>query len=204
VLNCLVDHENAGTLSAVYADEGTISGIERKVAGPGYLDAGDMAHTFDLLRANELIFRYVRSNWLNGQPAPAFDLLAWNGDSTRMPAQMHSDYLRSCWLENALARDEMVLFGERLKVSEINTDTYIVAAIDDQPALAQSEALDQRSARSRARCWLEGAEKSAKSWWQDWAEWIEPRAGAMVPPPAMGDAEHPVLFDAPGTFVHAR
>ena len=131
VLNCLVDHEDAGTLSAVYADEHTISGIERKMAAPGYLDAGDMAHTFDLLRANDLVFRYVRANWLTGAKPPPFDMLAWNGDSTRMPARMHSDYLRGCWLENALARDQMVLLGKRLKVSDITTDTYIVAAIDD-------------------------------------------------------------------------
>ena len=101
------------------------------MAGPGYLDAGDMAHTFDLLRANDLVFRYVRSNWLNGTTPPPFDLLSWNGDSTRMPARMHSDYLRRCWLENALARDEMELLGQRLRVSDIDTDTYIVAAVDD-------------------------------------------------------------------------
>jgi polyhydroxyalkanoate synthase len=237
LLNCLVDHENAGTLSAVYADEETIAGIERKMAATGYLEAGDMAHTFDLLRANELVFRYLRSNWLNGKPPAAFDLLAWNGDSTRMPAQMQSDYLRSCWLENALARDEMSLYGERLRVSEIDTDTYIVAAIDDHivPWRCSYKTVGLTNADTRfvlsssghiagiinppspkARlwtneqlgpdpdAWLDGAEKAEKSWWQDWAEWIEPRSGARVAPPSMGDADHPVLCDAPGTFVHAR
>ena len=56
-------------------------------------------HTFDLLRANDLIFSYVVNNWLLGKDPPAFDLLAWNNDSTRMPAKMHSAYLRSCYLE---------------------------------------------------------------------------------------------------------
>ena len=57
-----------------------------------------MAGTFDVLRANDLIFNYVVSNWLMGQDPPAFDILAWNADSTRMPAAMHSFYLRtSTW-----------------------------------------------------------------------------------------------------------
>ena len=55
-----------------------------------------MAGAFDMLRANDLIFSYVVSNWLMGQQPPAFDILAWNGDRTRMPAAMHSFYLRSC------------------------------------------------------------------------------------------------------------
>ena len=75
LLNCLIDHEDAGTLSAVYADEETIAGIERKTAATGYLESGAMAHTFDLLRPNDLVFRYLRANWLNGQPPPAFDML---------------------------------------------------------------------------------------------------------------------------------
>ena len=237
LLNSLVDHENAGTLSAVYADEPTISGIERKMSGPGYLEAGDMAHTFDLLRANDLVFRYLRSNWLSGQKPAAFDMLAWNGDSTRMPAQMQSDYLRSCWLENSLARDEMLLAGEPLKVSDIDTDTYVVAAVDDHivpwrcsyktAGLIKGETrfvlsssghiagiINPPSPKARLwtndqlgpdpDAWLAGAGKAEKSWWQDWAEWIGPRSGSRVKPPPMGNADHPVLCDAPGTFVHAR
>ena len=237
VLNCLVDHENAGTLSAVYADEDTISSIERKMASPGFLDAGDMAHTFDLLRANDLVFRYVRSNWLNGTTPPPFDMLAWNGDSTRMPARMYSDYLRGCWLENSLARNEMTLLGKRLRVTDIDTDTYIVAAIDDHIVPWRSSyktaglikgdtrfvlsssghiagIINPPSPKARlwtndqlvpdADVWLEQAAKSETSWWQDWASWIGVRSGARVAPPAMGDAEHPALCDAPGTFVHIR
>ena len=62
-----------------------------------------MATIFDLLRPNDLIWNYVVSNWLMGAAAPAFDILAWNADSTRMPANMHSFYLRTCYLENELA-----------------------------------------------------------------------------------------------------
>ncbi|MGH9057291.1 MAG: PHA/PHB synthase family protein [Acidimicrobiales bacterium] len=130
-LNCLVDHAGAGTLSAVFTDEAAVSAIERKMAGKGYLEAQDMARTFDLLRANDLVFAYVVSGWLMGEAPPAFDLLAWNADSTRMPAKMHAFFLRQCWIDNALAQDKMVLAGERLNVTGIDVDSYIVAAIED-------------------------------------------------------------------------
>ncbi|HLG66520.1 MAG TPA: alpha/beta fold hydrolase [Acidimicrobiales bacterium] len=130
-LNSLVDHSKAGALSSVFTDEAAVASLERKMARQGYLEARDMAHTFDLLRANDLVFNYVVSGWLMGQRPPAFDLLAWNADSTRMPAKMHSFYLRKCWVENALAEDRMELAGELLRVSEIDVDHYIVAAVED-------------------------------------------------------------------------
>jgi polyhydroxyalkanoate synthase len=130
-LNCLVDHAGAGTLSDIFTDEATLAGLERKMAKLGFLEATDMAHTFDLLRANDLIFSYVASGWLCGEQPTAFDMLAWNHDSTRMPATMHAFYLRQCWIDNSLAEDRMELCGERLIVSGIDVDSYIVAAVDD-------------------------------------------------------------------------
>ena len=62
-----------------------------------------MARTFSALRSNDLVFQYVANNWLQGNKPPSFDLLAWNEDSTRMPARMHSEYLRSCYLRNEFA-----------------------------------------------------------------------------------------------------
>ena len=97
----------------------------------GYLDGADMAGAFNALRANELIFNYVASNWLMGEQPPAFDLPAWNADATRLPAAMHSWYLRSCYLENELAKGTMVLGGQRLDLATVMSDTYIVAAERD-------------------------------------------------------------------------
>jgi polyhydroxyalkanoate synthase len=90
-----------------------------------------MAGTFDMLRPNDLIFNYVVSNWLMGKQPPAFDILAWNADSTRMPAAMHSFYLRSCYLKNQFARGELELAGQRLDLKDVDQDLYIVAAIND-------------------------------------------------------------------------
>ena len=94
----------------------------------GYLPGKDIARTFDLLRANDLVFRYVVDGWLLGEKPPAFDLLAWNADSTNLPGKAHGEFLRKAYMENALAHDEYTALGERLMVSEIGTDSYIVAA----------------------------------------------------------------------------
>ena len=130
-LNALTDFHDAGTLKSVFTDTRTVEGLAKRMEAKGYLEAADMAHTFDLLRARDLVFKYVASNWLMGEDPPAFDMLAWNSDSTRMPAKMHAYYLRRCWIDNALANDQMECNGLRLMASEISNDTYIVAAVDD-------------------------------------------------------------------------
>jgi polyhydroxyalkanoate synthase len=130
-LNSFSDFGRPGMLGLVFADERSVDALVARMDAKGYLDATDMAHTFDLLRANDLVFRYVESGWLLGEDPPAFDLLAWNGDSTRMPARMHAEYLRSCYVRNDLAHDRMELDGRRLEVSQVTGDVYIVAAVDD-------------------------------------------------------------------------
>ena len=110
LLNTLLDYSEPGVLGA-FTDEKTVAGLERQMAEKGFLEGSQMSGTFDLLRANDLIFSYVVSNWLMGQSPPAFDILAWNGDSTRLPAAMHSFYLRCLYLRNELARGDMELAG---------------------------------------------------------------------------------------------
>src|ERR1700722_9599838 len=103
LLNTMLDYSEPGVLGA-FTDEQTVARLEHEMADKGYLEGSQMAGTFDLLRANDLIFSYVLSGWLMGQDPPAFDLLAWNADSTNMPAVMHSFYLRSLYMRNELAR----------------------------------------------------------------------------------------------------
>jgi polyhydroxyalkanoate synthase subunit PhaC len=130
LLNTLLDYSQPGALGA-FTDEATIARLERQMARTGLLEGSSMAGTFDVLRANDLIFNYVVSNWLMGQSPPAFDILAWNADSTRMPAAMHSFYLRSLYRDNLLARGELELAGQRLSLSDIKSDAYVVGAIND-------------------------------------------------------------------------
>ena len=108
LLNTMLDYSRPGVLGA-FTDEQTVTRLEQQMAERGVLDGDQMAGTFDLLRANDLIFSYVVSGWLMGQRPPAFDILAWNADSTRLPAAMHSFYLRSLYLHNELARGELTL-----------------------------------------------------------------------------------------------
>jgi polyhydroxyalkanoate synthase len=130
LLNTLLDYSEPGVLGA-FTDEKTVRRMEKQMAEKGVLEASQMAGTFDMLRANDLIFNYVVSNWLMGQDPPAFDILAWNGDSTRMPAAMHSFYLRSLYMRNELARGELELVGEELSLASVKNDTYVVGAIND-------------------------------------------------------------------------
>jgi polyhydroxyalkanoate synthase len=130
-LNCGVDYEDAGIAARVFTDPATLESLSRRMERHGYLPGKDIARTFDLLRANDLVFRYVVDSWLLGEKPPAFDLLAWNADSTNLPGKAHGEFLRKAYLENALAHDEYTALGERLMISEVGTDSYIVAGIDD-------------------------------------------------------------------------
>ena len=129
-LNTLTDFSDPGVLGA-FTDEPTVAGLERKMADQGYLEASEMARTFDAIRANDLIFQYVVNNWLLGEDPPAFDLLAWNNDSTRMPARMHSSYLRRCYLHNEFANDAFAVDGTTLHPADVKQDAYVLSAIDD-------------------------------------------------------------------------
>ncbi|MGO9559726.1 MAG: PHA/PHB synthase family protein [Acidimicrobiales bacterium] len=130
LLNTHTDFSVPGALGT-FTDEATIAGLEAQMAKQGYLDSDKMAHTFDALRANDLVFQYVVNNWLLGNKPPGFDLLVWNKDSTRMPAKMHSEYLRSCYLNNEFSRGVFEVDGHKLDPAAVKVDTYVLSAVDD-------------------------------------------------------------------------
>jgi len=132
-LNTLTDFSEPGLLG-VFTDPATVDRLERSMRRDGFLPAGNMRMSFDLMRANDLIWTYVVSSWLMGEDPPAFDLLTWNADSTRMPADMHAFYLRSCYLENRLATGTMELAGQRLDMTAVDQDLYFLAAEQDHIA----------------------------------------------------------------------
>ena len=130
LLNTMLDYTDSGALG-VFTEAGTIDRLEKQMAKTGYLDGSAMAATFNILRANDLIFSYVVSNWLMGQEPPAFDILAWNADNTRMPAAMHAFYLRNFYLENRLAKGELTIAGEQIDLGAITQQCYVVGAEND-------------------------------------------------------------------------
>jgi polyhydroxyalkanoate synthase subunit PhaC len=130
LLNTMLDYAEPGVL-ATFTDRRTVERLERRMRREGGLAGASMAGTFDVLRANDLIFSYVVSNWLMGQDPPAFDILAWNADSTRMPAEMHAFYLRNFYIENSLAAGTLEIAGRTIDLGAIKSPTYIVSAIND-------------------------------------------------------------------------
>jgi polyhydroxyalkanoate synthase len=131
IANTIVDFADPGDLG-VFTDEASIERVEEKMRERGYLDSNEMAGTFNWMRSNDLIWSYVVSNWYMGKKPPAFDLLAWNADSTRMPAAMHSQYLRSCYLHNLLVvPNAFVIDGVPIDLGKIETPLYVLGAEDD-------------------------------------------------------------------------
>ena len=130
LLNTLVDFGTPGPLGN-FTDPESVARVEELMAGRGYLGGRELATTFDALRPNDLIWNYVGTNWLMGEKPPAFDILAWNSDATRVPEATHSTYLRACYLENRLAAGTMTMAGRAVRPAAVTSDTYVLAAEAD-------------------------------------------------------------------------
>jgi polyhydroxyalkanoate synthase subunit PhaC len=238
-LNTLIDFSEPGLLG-VFTDEATITRLEKTMKRTGFLPKEDMQRSFNLLRTNDLIWNYAVSSWLMGEEPPAFDLLSWNNDSTRMPAEMHTFYLRSCYVNNELARGVMELAGQRLDLARVDQDLYFLSAEQDHIAPWRSSYAGARLPSGHVRFvlsnsghiagivnppspksihrvlegnqplpadpadWLAAATTHPMTWWEDWAQWIAARAGAMRKPPRMGSRKYRPITDAPGTYVLER
>jgi polyhydroxyalkanoate synthase len=133
-MTSLIDFTAAGELE-IFIDEDQVASLERKMAERGYLEGSEMANTFNLLRANDLIWTFVINNYLLGRDPFPFDLLHWNCDSTRMPATMHSYYLRNMYMKNLLRKPGgLTLEGVKIDLARVTTPSYFVSAIDDHIA----------------------------------------------------------------------
>jgi polyhydroxyalkanoate synthase len=130
----MVDFAEAGDLS-VFIDEEQITALEERMSKKGYLEARDMHQTFNMLRANDLIWSFVVNNYLLGKQPFPFDLLYWNADSTRMPAAMHSFYLRRMYQENLLSKPGgITLDGVKIDLRKIKTPAFILSTREDHIA----------------------------------------------------------------------
>lgn len=235
LMNTLLDFTEPGVLG-VFTDEATVTRMERRMQRTGYLPAADMKTTFDMLRPSDLLWNYVINDWLLGEEPAAFDMLSWNADSTRMPAAMQAEYLRTLYLENQLVDGKLELAGERLDLAAVRQDAYVISAEADHIAPWRSSyagathlggdvrfvlsnsghiagVVNPPSPKSRhsvaqpgplptdPTTWQDGATEHRASWWEDWTPWIAARAGEQVTPPRIGSDEHPVLQEAPGSYV---
>ncbi|MBL8709023.1 MAG: class I poly(R)-hydroxyalkanoic acid synthase [Rhodospirillaceae bacterium] len=133
-LTTMIDFAEAGELS-VFIDEEQLSALEQKMNERGYLEGHEMAATFNMLRANDLIWSFVINNYLLGKEPFPFDLLYWNADSTRMPAAMHSFYLRNMYQKNLLIQPGGIeLGGVAIDLAKVAQPSFVLATREDHIA----------------------------------------------------------------------
>jgi polyhydroxyalkanoate synthase len=130
----MIDFAEAGELS-VFIDEEQLAALEERMKTSGYLEGSDMATTFNMLRANDLIWSFVVNNYLLGKDPFPFDLLYWNADSTRMPAAMHSFYLRNMYQENRLVKPGGIsLRGVPIDLTRVTVPSFFLSTREDHIA----------------------------------------------------------------------
>ncbi len=133
-LTTMLDFSEAGNLS-IFIDDEQLAMLEKRMSETGYLDGREMALTFSMLRANDLIWSFVVNNYLLGKDPLSFDLLYWNSDSTRMPAKMHSFYLRNMYLKNLLAKPGGIeIDGVKIDLRKIRNPAYFLSTLKDHIA----------------------------------------------------------------------
>ncbi len=131
LLTTFLDFAEVGDISA-YVDEAFVERRERELSTGGIVDGGELAFAFSSLRANDLIWNYVSSNYLHGKKPPPFDLLFWNSDSTNLPGPWYSYYLRNTYLENNLIKpDHLRVCDVPVDLSVIDMPAYVFAARED-------------------------------------------------------------------------
>ena len=130
----LIDFSIPGDLG-VFIDEQQLESLEKTMNERGYHDGKEMAATFNMLRSNDLIWSFYVRNYLLGKEPFPFDLLYWNADSTRLPARMHSTYLRTMYLNNKFKEPGgLSIAGSPIDVSAIQTPAYFISTEEDHIA----------------------------------------------------------------------
>src|SRR5918997_1247537 len=173
----LQDFSDVGD-TAVFIDEPQIEFMEQSMMERGYLDNRKMANMFNLLRSSELIWSNVINNYLLGQKPPAFDLLYWNADGTRMARDAHSFYLRNTYLENNLVEPGKVeIKGRPIDFGKIEGEIYAVGAERDHIVPWYS-------------AWKVGQLTSAKT---RFALANSGHIAGMITPPSRGKGKHWVI-----------
>jgi polyhydroxyalkanoate synthase subunit PhaC len=131
LMTALLEFSDVGEIR-VYIDKNFVEKREKKLAKGGIVPGAELASAFSSLRANDLVWSYVVSNYLKGQQPPAFDLLYWNGDSTNLPGPMYSYYLRTTYQDNKLAQpDALTMCGAPVDLKRVDVPAFVFAARED-------------------------------------------------------------------------
>ena len=127
------DFSEPGELG-LFVDESQLSLLEAQMAQTGYLKASQMAGAFQMLRSYDMLWSRLVNEYLLGERAPMNDLMAWNADATRMPARMHSQYLRRLFLNDDLSEGRYPVDGKPVSLSNLTLPMFMVGTLTDHVA----------------------------------------------------------------------
>ena len=238
LLVTVLDQNHAGTPGAL-TDRRSTDAATARSARKGYLDGAALAEVFAWLRPRDLVWNYWVNNYLLGKEPPAFDILSWNADSTRMPARLHRDFIDIAQDNQLTKPGAATLCGSPVDLSAVDLDAYVVAGVADHlcpwqncyrttqllggrtrfvlstsghiAAIVNPPGNDKASFHAGdgtaddAEAWLEGAEKTSGSWWDDYTSWLVDHTGDDRPAPnEPGGSGYDSLDPAPGRYVLVR
>lgn len=199
LLTSLLDFSDTGVID-VFIDEAQVAMREKAIGQGGLMPGRDFTAAFSSLRPNDLVWNYVKTNYLKGENPPAFDLLYWNADSTNLPGPMFCFYLRNMYLENNLkVPGKLSVAGEKIDLGRIDAPTFIYGSREDHivPWTAAYESMfllnPKKSSRNRFVLGASGhiagvinpPAKNKRSYW------VNDKAEANAEAWLQGAAEHP-------------
>lgn len=217
---------DTGRMGAMISQK-LVDEVYAKTQKTGVLSAQEMGAGWVWLTSDGLFFGPARKRWLLGEDAPAMDLLAWNADGTRLPSEMHREYLQRLYIDNEFARGVLDINGVRVSIKDINVPVYAAAGDTDHivPWRSSFEGISQSSGSRRlvliprghigaivsvgskathlvgddtyTEEWLATATKVQGSWWGDWTNWLGEVSGKLVRPLF----DEPDMGAAPGLYV---
>jgi class II poly(R)-hydroxyalkanoic acid synthase len=126
----VLDWARAGTIGALMDEEAVRDAVE-KSRKKGYLDGAALAEVFAWLRPNDLVWNYWVNNYMQGKPPPAFDILYWNADTTRMTAGLHRDFIELAVGNSLTEPGKATMLGSPVDLSRVTVDTYVTAGVAD-------------------------------------------------------------------------
>lgn len=217
----------APSMVGMLASDAVIAMALRRSRARGVLDGAEMARVFAWMRPNDLVWNYWVNNYLLGNDPPAFDILSWNADTTRLPAALHADFL-DMYVRNPLPDSK--------DLKRVSCPSYVVAGMTDHivpwragyqttqmlggkpefvlsssghiqsivnpPGNPKASYFTGGAAAADPDEWLAGAVQTKGSWWEHWVRWVGSHSGERRPSPkTLGNRKYRSSGKAPGKYV---